>query len=344
MSAMSPAGKLSLLGSGWITSLGSDPKSVWQQIRAGGRPESDILRGLYGRADAPYFPVPVPGDGGFSRMRRSSAISCFALAAATAALDDAGRAPAGRTALILASSNGAVIYTRKFFTDVLERGTGSPIFFPETVYNAPASHLAARFGIDTTALTFVGDASAGTDALVSAADLIGSGAADRCLVVAAEEADWLVYEAARYWGCAGGEGRPVFSEGAVALLVGAPGGAGPQLSVHPGLSCNRSLPVRDGLVRIFQDLSAGGPPDLLMLSASGSRIDFAERSAADLVLPDVPRMEPKRSLGEAFAVSTLAQVVCAALAVQSGLASRAAVSIAGWSGQLGGVAVNMCEP
>jgi len=334
-----PTAGLSLLGSGWITAHGSGLESVWEKVRAGGRPEPGILPGLYGRADAPYFPVPVPGDGGFARMRRSSAISCFALAAATAALEDAGFTPTGRTALILASTNGAVIYTRKFFTDVVDRGTGSPIFFPETVYNAPASHLAARFGIDTTALTFVGDASAGTDALAAAAELIGSGAADHCLVVAAEEADWLVYEAARSWGCAGGQGGPVFSEGAVALLVGAPGGNAPQLSIHPGLTAGRSLPVREGLVRILRDLATGGPPDLLMLSASGSRIDRAEAAAAEFVLPGIPRMAPKRSLGEAFAVSTLAQVVCAALVARDGSSKCVAVPVAGWSGQLGGITV-----
>ena len=333
---------MSVMGIGWITALGRDPKTVWQRILAGERPEAGVLQGIFGRTDAPFYPVPLPFKEAAQvpRLRRASSISYFASVAATAALAQANLVPSERTALIFASSNGAVIYTRRFYADVLERGSGSPLLFPETVYNAPTSHVAARFGIDGTALTFVGDATAGADALLAAAEMIASGDADHCLIVAAEEADWLVWEASRRWGLATTDGEMVVSEGSVALVVGPPDGSFPQIeAVHQGASYSRSCPLQSGLRKILHDLCQAGAIDLVMLSASGSRMDCEESDAVDSALPGISRLAPKKSLGEAFSVSTLAQIVCAVMAVQDGSAARIAVPVLGWSGRLGGMVV-----
>ena len=88
-----------------------------------------------------------------SRKNRSSHVSlsrsltpaaAASAAASLAALRDAGLAPEslGRCALIFAVSDGGVIYTRKFYDQVVREGAGSPLLFPETVYNAPGSHIA----------------------------------------------------------------------------------------------------------------------------------------------------------------------------------------------------------
>ena len=330
------------MGVGWITALGRDPEVVWRRILAGERPEAKVLPGIFQAPDAPVYSVPLPIEdaAGIPRMRRSSAISYFANAAAAAAMEDAALKPCERMALILASSNGAVIYTRRFFAEVLDRGSGSPILFPETVYNAPTSHVAARFGIDGTALTFVGDSTAGTDALLAASEMIASGDADRCLVVAAEEADWLVWEASRQWGRAAPVGGMTLTEGAVALVVGPPGGNRPQIeAIHQGLSYSRTCPLPRGLQRILHDLSDCGPSDLVMLSASGSHKDLQEADAVDRMLPGIPRIAPKKCLGEAFSVSTLAQAVCSVVAVEEGSATRVTIPVVGWSGQLGGLVI-----
>jgi hypothetical protein len=76
-----------------------------------------------------------------------------------------------------------------------------------------------------------------------------------------------------------------------------------------------------------------------MLSASGSKLDRAESVALDAILPGIPRMAPKMFLGEAFSVSTLAQTICAVLAIRTGTATRVVVPVVGWSGQLGGLVV-----
>ena len=111
------------------------------------------------------------------RLRRASAISRFAAAAGLAALAEAKTPPSlDRVALVFAISNGGVIYTRRFYADIVKSGaqSASPMLFPETVFNAPASHLAAILGISGASYTVVGDGAVGILALKLAEDLIAS--------------------------------------------------------------------------------------------------------------------------------------------------------------------------
>src|SRR5207237_6993722 len=105
-----------------------------------------------------------------------------------------GAETAVRTALIFAVSNGGVIYTKRFYDEIVESGAqaASPLLFPETVFNAPASHMAAILGITGASYTLVGDGAVGILALKMAEDLMAGDAFDYCLVVGAEEADWLL--------------------------------------------------------------------------------------------------------------------------------------------------------
>src|SRR5207342_1717597 len=108
---------------------------------------------------------------------------------------------AERIALIFAISNGGVVYTKRFYHEIVESGaqSASPLLFPETVFNAPASHLAAILGITGASYTLVGDGAVGVLALRMAEDLMASSELDRCLVIGAEEADWLLCDAYRKW-------------------------------------------------------------------------------------------------------------------------------------------------
>src|SRR5213078_3992964 len=108
---------------------------------------------------------------------------------------------AERIALVFAISNGGVIYTKRFYRDIVETGaqSASPLLFPETVFNAPASHLAAILGITGTTYTLVGDSAVGLLAIKMADDLMANEALDYCLVVGAEEVDWLLCDAYRKW-------------------------------------------------------------------------------------------------------------------------------------------------
>src|SRR5207245_1153521 len=135
------------------------------------------------------------------RLRRASAISRFAAAAGLDALAEARSTIGGidleRMALVFAVSNGGVVYTKRFYHSVVESGaqSASPLLFPETVFNAPASHLAAILGIAGASYTLVGDGAVGALAIKMASDLLDNEAFDFCLVVGAEEADCTVASA-----------------------------------------------------------------------------------------------------------------------------------------------------
>src|SRR5213075_1638881 len=187
--------------------LGSGVNEVWSRLLAGNTATAESLSSPLGR-DYPIFRVPASALAkapAHPRLRRSSAISRFAAVAGLEALDNANlkldSETAKRTALIFAVSNGGVIYTKRFYDEIVESGAqaASPLLFPETVFNAPASHMAAILGITGASYTLVGDGAVGILALRMAEDLMENEMLDRCLVIGAEETDWLLCDAYRKW-------------------------------------------------------------------------------------------------------------------------------------------------
>ncbi len=240
----------------------------------------------------------------FPRLRRSSVISHFALAAATDAVAQAGLTAEqlNRTVLVFASSDGGVIYTRRFYADIVERGEGmgSPLLFPETVYNAPASHIAARLGLQGESVTLVGDAAAGFQALEAGCEFLAAGEADFCLVCAAQELDWVTCDAYQRWRKLEGatEGAP-FSEGAAAIILS-----------HDTKGCQ---------LEPLSEKSMGNitlAPSLHVSSASGTNLDTIERQGIRNLSTDIKTIRPKYALGESFACTAIQQVIVGALTLQ----------------------------
>src|SRR3954467_14959104 len=198
---------LRIAGMGWVTPLGSGVEQVWDRLLNGETATAEPLSSPLGR-NYSVFRVPASALAkapAHPRLRRSSAISRFAAVAGLEALANAkvelNPVTAKRTALVFAVSNGGVIYTKRFYDDIVESGAqaASPLLFPETVFNAPASHLAAILGITGSSYTLVGDGSVGSLALKMAEDLMSNDALEYVLVVGAEEADWLLCDAYRKW-------------------------------------------------------------------------------------------------------------------------------------------------
>lgn len=329
---------LSILGAGCVTALGRDWQTVWRKIRARETPTPETMPGPDGLAPVSVFRTPLPEapPAIAARLRRSGAISYFACAAAQDAVQQAGVLPPGRTALIFAASDGAVTYTRRFFEEVVDRGAGSPLLFPETVYNAPASHVATMLGLDGAVLTLVGDATAGLDAIATASDLLNSGGADCCVVVSAEELDWVSCEGYRLWGLAGKNSAAHLTEGAVALVVGRPdAGAARIVQIHPGRTLRRGASAVDGIQSVVREFIGGTKPDLAVVSASGAKPGEVEERVLGQVVPTARIFSPKKVAGEGFAASTLLQCLCAWQEIHEGNARTALVTVVGWSGQTG---------
>jgi len=307
---------LHIAGMGWVTPLGSGVDEVWQRLLNGETATAEPLSSPLGR-DYPVFRVPASALSeapAHPRLRRSSAISRFAAVAGLEALANANLAldpdTAKRTALIFAVSNGGVIYTKRFYHDIVESGAqaASPLLFPETVFNAPASHLASILGITGASYTLVGDGAVGTLALKMAEDLMLGDALDHCLVVAAEEADWLLCDAYRKWRllrCA--------SEGAGAILVSR---AGPLRidSVAAGTNFSNQREAAAAVDKVFADLCAS-PPDLISTSANGTFIDAAENAAIEKHSPNARVYAVKQALGESVGASSLWQTIAASQAL-----------------------------
>ncbi len=165
-------------------------------------------------------PTPRPAWMAQARLRRSSLISQFTVGAVLEALAQAEAGPAGpieraRLGVVFNVFGGSVIYSRRFFEEVLVNpAQASPLLFPETVFNAPASHLAAVLGSRAPNHTLVSDQSGFLQGLSVAADWLADGNLEACVVVGAEEWDWSVAVAARLF-----DRASTLGEGAGALVL-----------------------------------------------------------------------------------------------------------------------------
>ncbi|MEP6673361.1 MAG: beta-ketoacyl synthase N-terminal-like domain-containing protein [Chthoniobacter sp.] len=323
-----------IAGLGWVTPLGAGLDEVWERLGRGDVAEAKMVTNPETGREHVYAPVPpktVEALGRNPRLRRSSAISYFAVAAGMAALENAGVVitpeSAARTALVFAISSGGVIYTRKFYEQIVKQGanTASPMLFPETVYNAPASHLAAQFGIDGASYTLVGDSTVGLAALKFAEQLLATGDLDRVVVVGSEECDWILCEAYRDWRLSRGPGKAhgaLLAEGAAAVVLAREGAV--ELQLHDGVPVFRQQEAEAALTRVYAELLPRGGADAVIGCANGTFVDAIERRVIGRHLPEAAVYFPRQSLGEALGASALLQTVVAALAVRHGALPGAA--------------------
>lgn len=325
---------LAIAGMGWVTPLGSGVDSVWERLLHGDEASTTTISEEFGDRSYNVFPVPesaLRGAAAHPRLRRASAISRFAAAAGSEALRAASvkldPPHAERTALIFAISNGGVIYTKRFYRDIVNEGaqSASPLLFPETVFNAPASHLAAILGISGATYTLVGDGAVGLLAIKMAEDLMTNEAIDRCLVVGTEELDWLSCDAYRRWRllCLAPPIEPfsnqkrgmILSEGAGAIVLARNGPLTIECA-HPGGYFARRPQAEDILKRILRDLSQC-EIDLVISSANGTFVDEAEYRALKAGVPNAFVYTAKPALGESVGAASIWQVILAAQALRS---------------------------
>ena len=324
---------LAIAGMGWVTPLGRGVDSVWERLLHGDEASATTISEEFSDRSYSVFRVPESAlkSGAHPRLRRASVISRFAAVAGLDALNAAGLKldshNAARTALIFAISNGGVIYTKRFYRDVVNEGaqSASPLLFPETVFNAPASHLAAILGTSGATYTLVGDGSVGLLAIKMAEDLMANEAIDYCLVVGTEEIDWLLCDAYRRWRLL----RPappiepfskqkrgmILSEGAGAVLLAREGSFTIECA-HAGGYFSKRAEAVEILKRILRDLGKS-KIDLVISSANGTFVDEAEQTGLEQIVPDAPVYTAKPALGESVGAAAIWQVILTAQALRS---------------------------
>lgn len=288
-------------------------------------------------------PNPRPAFLAHPRLRRAGQITHYAAAAALEAVaalrpSGAARAPLG---LIVCLHTGCVQYSCRFLEEALvDPATASPILFPETVFAAPGGHIAALLGEVPRVHTLIGDGATFLQGVALAADWLAAGHVPDCLVVGAEETNWLLADG--LWHL---EHEAVISGGAGALCLS--GSADRSLGVELagitdlhtyGARCPRAAAIQ----AMRAELPPGPPGELLCDGLSGSPGHDRPEAAAWEGWSG-PRLSPKRVLGEGLMAGAAWQCVAAVDWLARAPGGGAVVSLAG-SNQHAGAARFIAAP
>lgn len=265
-----------------------------------------------------------------ARLRRSSPATRFAVSATLEAMQGSNlKAPPG---IVFVTMNGSVNFSRRFFSEVQENPLfASPILFPETVFNAPSSHISSLLRSSAPNYTLIGDSAQFLGGLDLAAQWLCEGRVRDCLVIASEELDWLTSEALHQM-----PGRRVASEGAAAILLSAESANDKATAIVLDQITNavmiRANVTRDIAVRQMRAMLPSHSGMALCDSRCGDLTwDRAENQAAADWSGHV--FSPLSVLGDGFGVSAGWQGALACEVLTRGIASSIAISAAGGSQQ-----------
>ena len=145
----------------------------------------------------PFRPASiVPG----LKTRRLDRLSAWALVASSLAIKDAGidlsQVDRSRVAVVFAIGFGCVELTEAFYQSAAANGWSGtdPSTFPETLANAPASHVSLFHDLRGPNITVSSKSFAGESALIQASSLLRHGQADLAIVLAGDTLTRAVYE------------------------------------------------------------------------------------------------------------------------------------------------------
>ena len=278
-------------------------------------------------------PLSRPAFLAHPRLRRASPITQYAASAALEALRQVPGTsqPARPLGLVVCLQSGCVQYSSRFFEETLrDPATASPLVFPETVFAAPASHIATLLENVTVASTLVGDPACFLQAIALAVDWLQGQRIHACLVVGAEENHWLRADALSHF-----QHSAMMSCGAGALCLSLDSAfsLGVELCrITDAHTFSANMTRAAAAMAMRMQLPPGAPGELLCDSQDDSpRVDAPERAAWS----DWPgrRLSLKPLLGEGLMAAAAWQCVMACDAVATRTAPAATVSIVGCNQQ-----------
>lgn len=283
-------------------------------------------------------------------VRRLPRYSAMSLIAADGAVREAGMSRAEsdpareRAGVVLATAFGSSVYHFEYYEGLFERGLkeASPLLFSESVMNAAAGHITHRMGLRGAGLALVGGEDAGLHALSTSLDLLRSGALPFALAGGTDEYCDLLHAGLYQEGVVGGEiGRPLhaspglclYGEGAAIIFLerqeSAAARGAPVVARLMGAGSGRVPPGRDPAGAVERAVRAAladagveaSSIGLVVSGADGGELDRVEVSGVERALGATPSRHvcaPKRWTGEAFAFSSTALALVAAMALSRG--------------------------
>jgi len=194
---------VAITGIGVISPLGVGRETFWKNVRkakSGIKKITHFETSSFRSNIAGWVDDFDPGRYMSSRSyRRLSRISRMAVAASVEALADSGlileSLDRERIAIIVGTSYGSSSHVEDFFVSLLKEGPrgAQPFLFPETVPNAPASHIAIFHGITGPNSTLCQNDISAENAIMYARNLLLQNYADIVLVGGAEELSAMLY-------------------------------------------------------------------------------------------------------------------------------------------------------
>jgi 3-oxoacyl-[acyl-carrier-protein] synthase II len=186
-----------ITGLGMLNALGLGRTTYWQQLLRGVS-GLETMPAVAGDTATDHLAVRIKGFDPKACMRvqfyrRLSRLSRLAVAASCEALTESGLSITDnnrqRLGVVFGSAYGSTHQTDAFFVSLLEHGpqAAEPILFPDTVPNAPASHVAMYHQLQGPNSTFCQNHLSGENALAFAASLLAGDHADALVVGGADE-------------------------------------------------------------------------------------------------------------------------------------------------------------
>ncbi len=196
-------GPLTITGIGMLNGLDLGKAAYWRQLLSGAGGIEPIA-GFDVTPDAGNLGAEIKGFNPKDTMpsqfyRRLSRLSRLAVAASCEALADSGMRVTDdnrdRIGAIFGSAFGSTQQTDAFFLSLLEHGpqAAEPILFPDTVPNAPASHVAIFHRLQGPNSTFCQNHLSGESALAFAASLLQGSQAEALLVGGVDELSGILW-------------------------------------------------------------------------------------------------------------------------------------------------------
>ena len=299
-----------------VSPIGTGTKDIWNAIQNGTSGISRLTR-------FPFKEALLCGEirdfdlGDFisdRRFRRAAPISQYALASVALALGETFvSGNSDNTALIMAITHGALAYTQAFHKELVEGGPDavSPIYFSDSVLNAPAGNTSICFGIKGPVHTVLGGPEAAVKSIMTACRIIADGAIDTAIVVSAEELNELSLS------CYMRQGFSPLSEGAGAIVIERQAAVAQSMPYCyiAGLAseCNPFDPgaALENALNLCLDRAGLSVSDIDLIMAD-------PRASSDQKLKGLPTATLMHLTGNAFAASVLWEVVFSAMAIRKG--------------------------